>query len=158
MCEAGHISPAVPGGISASHSFCPPFGEGSREQNHAVWRADARSRCRLEEMEPCGARTCSDGYFTDGCVAAWIADHSLDWPRGGAWDLSRLPTLRSARWRPGVGDASGPALPSRKTSRDTAEMGLRWLTPGFSDRFRPACSRGHERRCGARSAIGRCPL
>jgi hypothetical protein len=22
-------------------SFCPPFGEGSREQNHEAWRADA---------------------------------------------------------------------------------------------------------------------
>jgi hypothetical protein len=30
------------------------FGEGSREQTHATWRADARSRCRLEEMESCG--------------------------------------------------------------------------------------------------------
>jgi len=28
--------------------------------------------CRLEEMEPCGARTRRDGYLTDGCVAAGL--------------------------------------------------------------------------------------
>ena len=37
------------------------------------------------------------------------------------------------------------------------EMVLRSLRE-FSGRSRRACSRGHERRCGARSAIGRCPL
>src|SRR5215467_11117263 len=31
-------------------------------------------------MEPCGARTCSDGYFTAGRVAARIADDRLDRP------------------------------------------------------------------------------
>jgi hypothetical protein len=39
-----------------------------------------------------------------------------------------------------------------------AEMVLRWLPHELSDRSRRACSRGHERRCGARSAIGRYPL
>ena len=29
-------------------------------------------------MEPCGARTRSDGYVTDGCVAGRIADDRLD--------------------------------------------------------------------------------
>ena len=66
--------------ISASRSARRAFGKGSREQNPGTWRADARSRCRLEEMEPRGARTCSDGYFTDGCVAARIADDRLDRP------------------------------------------------------------------------------
>jgi hypothetical protein len=33
-------------------------------------------------MEPCGARTRSDGYFTDGCVAARIADDRIDRPQG----------------------------------------------------------------------------
>src|SRR5262249_26396509 len=41
-------------------------------------------------MEQCGARTCSDGYFTDGRVAAWIADHWLDWPRGVWLPFCRL--------------------------------------------------------------------
>src|SRR5277367_4804654 len=36
-------------------------------------------------MEPCGARTRGDGYFTDGCVAARIADDRLDRP--GSRDL-----------------------------------------------------------------------
>jgi hypothetical protein len=81
MCEAGRTSPAGQAGISASRSAHPAFGEGSRERIHATWRADARSRCRLEEMEPCVARTRSDGYFTDGCVAARIADDRLDRPR-----------------------------------------------------------------------------
>src|SRR5271166_5435234 len=40
---------------------------------------------------------------------------------------------------------------------EAAEMVLR-LPREFNDRSRRACSRGHERRCGARSAIGRCPL
>ena len=39
---------------------------------------------------------------------------------------------------------------------ETAEMVLRWSRE-FNDRSRRACSRGHERRCRARSAIGRCP-
>jgi hypothetical protein len=37
---------------------------------------------------------------------------------------------------------------------EAAEMVLR-LPRGFSDRSRRACSRGHERRCGVRSATGR---
>jgi hypothetical protein len=33
MCEAGHTSPAVQAGISASRSARPAFGEGSRERS-----------------------------------------------------------------------------------------------------------------------------
>jgi hypothetical protein len=40
---------------------------------------------------------------------------------------------------------------------EAAEIVLR-LPREFNDRSRRACSRGHERRCGVRSAIGRCPL
>ena len=41
---------------------------------------------------------------------------------------------------------------------EAGEIVLRWVTREFSDRSRRACSRGHERQSGARSAIGRCPL
>jgi len=39
MCEAGHTSPAVQAGISASRNARPAFGGGSGKWIHATWRA-----------------------------------------------------------------------------------------------------------------------
>src|ERR1700730_19109776 len=91
MCEAGRTSPAAQACISNSCRACPAVA-GAVASGSKCSGADARFRCRLEEMEPCGARACSDGHLIDGCVAAWIADDRLKSNFGTPGGLRGTPT------------------------------------------------------------------
>ena len=83
-------------------------------------------------MEPCGARNRSDGYFTDGCVAARIADDRLDRPGApGPSGASRLAEARSPERSAGDACSSnagerpqGSGCPCRGIAEQSASVGM----------------------------------
>src|SRR6516162_4565849 len=98
-------------------------------------------------MEPCGARNRSDGYFTDGCVAARIADDRLDRPEApGPSGVSRLAGARSpfhgaGRLSPGLLSGYPPAGLSAaavKGQHSRACVGSRLYSPGGAIAEAPA--------------------